>query len=139
MGTSVASQLKNCIAVGVNAVAEITFVPLAKMSALVPFHLIAYLVVSVVVKYKAVLTPAITLFIANLDVPPFRILILLLLIFVVSDIYNPAPNASLVKLKLPLNSTNQVPPLDVIKPLVKMLLRENESATLVADAVVVGM
>lgn len=117
-GTCVVSPRKNSILVGVNAVALTTFVPFAKMSAVVPFHLIANLVVSVVVKYKAVLIPAITLFIANLAVPPVRILILLLLIFVVSDIYNPRVNVSLVYTILLTSDTNQVPPLALIKPLV---------------------
>ena len=139
-GTCVASPRKNSILVGVNAVAEITFVPFAKMSAVVPFHLIANLVVSVVVVYKGVLTPAITLFIANLVAPPpLRILILLLVGVVASDMYNPWVKVSLVNATLFLNSTNQVPPLLVIKPLVKILFRLNESAIRVTVAVVVGM
>lgn len=61
------------IAVAVNAVAETTFVPFAKISAVLPFHLIAILVVSVVVVYKLVLTPATILSNDNLELPVFRI------------------------------------------------------------------
>jgi hypothetical protein len=49
LGTSVALHDKNSIFVEVNAVAVTCLTPLTNMSALVPFHLIAILVVSVVV------------------------------------------------------------------------------------------
>jgi hypothetical protein len=48
-------------AVDVKAVADITLTPFSKTSAVVPFHLMAILQVSVVVAYSAVSVPA-TLF-----------------------------------------------------------------------------
>ena len=45
---------KNSNCVAVNAVAETTLVPFAKTSAVLPFHLIAIFVVSVVVVYSDV-------------------------------------------------------------------------------------
>jgi hypothetical protein len=57
---------KYSIAVAVKEVAETTFVPLAKMSAVVPSHLIASFTVSVVVVYKDDETDATILSMLNL-------------------------------------------------------------------------
>ena len=99
----------------------------------------AIFVVSVVVVYKVDKTVPTLFTIPNLEA--VEELFLITNELVESAVESPIPIAfatpSLVKLKLPLNSTNQVPPDDVIKPLVYMLSRLNESATLVADAVVV--
>lgn len=119
LGAAVMFVRKNSKAVAVNAVAETTFVPLAKMSAVLPFHLIAILVVSVVVVYSDVRLPEIVLKILirpddspcnNLKLFPVRLFV------------SPKSIASLPKsptyATLFNNLTNQVPPLDVIKPFV---------------------
>jgi hypothetical protein len=107
----------NSINVVVNAVAEITFTPFSKISKLVPFHLIAILQVSALVVYKVVTTVEMLFIICNLVVEDGRNPIPLSLKFELSQMPH-LLELSLVKLKFPLNSTNQVPPLLVIKPLV---------------------
>jgi hypothetical protein len=139
LGTSSAPPIKNSIFVVVNELPATSFTPLRKTSQVEPFHLIASFVLLVTVPINVVLAPAILLVMINGMVAPFLISNPLLTVLLLSEILNPLLKASRVYAIFPLNSTNQVPPLLVIKPLVKMLLREKESATLVADAVVVGM
>ena len=142
MVTSVAFAAKNSIFVAVNDVAETTFVPLAKTSAVLPFHLIAILVVSVVVVCNAVNVPLTLLLIANLGEPPPLFLIvnsfeLLPLVELSPNQKLPVP--SLVYARLFLNSKNHVPPLELMRLLVKILLVEKVSAKRVTETVLVGM
>jgi hypothetical protein len=113
------NPLKKSIFVVVKAVAEITLTPLAKISAVVPFHFITTFVVIVVVVYKGIVVVAILLDIRTLEelasplknklfVPPVE----------VSPIKRSPLALSLAIAKLFLNSTNQVPPAEVILPLV---------------------
>ena len=138
-GTSWAWPIKNSKAVAVNAVAVICLKPLKNTSAVVPFHLMAILQVSAVVVNKPISLPATRLDNDNLKGPwflntkPF-----------VAPVFVSARNkvltlASLVKTRLFLISTNQVPPLAVISPLVKMLPLLITSAFRVTEADVVGM
>lgn len=132
-------KFSNCVAV--NDVALTTFVPFAKMSAVVPFHLIAIFVVLVVVKYNDVNVPPtafliVTKLVAGEPAPKVNVNLSVTAVLVNCK---PSAKASLVYAIFPLNSTNQVPPLAEIKPLVYILFRLKESATRVAVADVVGM
>ena len=120
-GTSAESHKRYSITVVVNAVALICFVPFTNTSILVPFHLIAIFVVSVVVVYKALNEPDIILEtvkriagdeVAFLMQIPFNTPV------DVSPIERPIVDALRKYSTFPLNSTNQVPPLAEIKPLV---------------------
>ena len=142
LGVSLAFPLKNCIAVKLNAVADITLTPFSKMSAVVPFHLIATFEVFADVVCKVVDAPAKIFTIVTrvdaaddvLNVKPLP------LVAEFNSFKNiPTLDTSLVNGMLFLKSTNQVPPLAVISPLVKMLPLLITSAFLVTDADVVGM
>ena len=128
------SPFRNSIFVAVNAVALTCFVPFTNTSAVLPFHLMAIFTVSVVVINKFDKVPPTLLYIANLDAvdEPF----LIANEFVESVVESPIPigfaTPSRTNTKFSRNSTNQVPPLDVIKPLVYILFRLKASATLVA-------
>ena len=120
-GTSVASHKRYSITVVVNAVALTCFVPLTNTSAVEPFHLIAILVVSVEVVNNAVNVPAIILETVNLtagDELAFLMQIPFNTPVDVSPIERPVVDALRKYSTFPLNSTNQVPPLALIKPLV---------------------
>ncbi len=129
--------VKNSKAVKEKAVAVTTFTPFTKMSAVAPFHLIAILAVSVVVVCKVVVAP-----LNLLDIIAREVASLVKINPFVNVESLPNPNleiASLVLERLFLKSTNQVPPLAVISPLVKMLPLLITSAFLVTEAELVGM
>jgi hypothetical protein len=139
-GTSIGEGLvKNSKAVGLKAVPVTTFTPLTNTSAVEPFHLMAILEVSVKVEYNKVDTPAMYLNTKSLEPTPPLNANEFKLPAIVSANAKPRLEASLVNARLFLKSTNQVPPLAVISPLVKMLPRLIMSAFLVTDAELVGM
>jgi hypothetical protein len=128
-----------CIAVFVNAVAVTTFTPFSNTSAVVPFHLMATFEVFADVKYKEVSTPPITFAIKYLKGEAEDFILNPKEIAVASVKYNPLAEASLANARLLLKSANQVPPLAVISPFVKMLPLLITSAFLVTEAELVGM
>ena len=111
---------KNSIFVVVNAVAEISFTPFTNTSALVPFHLKAIFNVSVDGVVKIINEPATTFCSDNLveAEDAVRITNALFGAVILSPRNKFIAVLSLTYATFPLNSTNQVPPLDVIKPLV---------------------
>ena len=139
-GASAAICDKNSKAVAVNAVALTTFIPFSKMSAVVPFHLIAILQVFAVVVNKVVNTPATYLLTLNLATEPCPLIEKELVVPV-----EESPINRLTELKsrdiatLFLNSINHVPPAEVIIPLENTFDSVNESALRVTEVVVVGI
>ena len=140
-GTSFGVQFRLFMFVKLKSVALTTLTPFSKISAVVPFHLIAILDVLEVVVYKLVPVPPIyfrittrwfALLPSKVNEFPNP--------FVNVERNNPAVEPSRITYGiLFLNSTNQVPPSAVIKPLVYMLFRVIISALRVTLAVVVGM
>jgi hypothetical protein len=140
-GTFAPLPIRFSIAVVVNEVAVTTLTPFRNTSAVVPFHLTAILNSSVEVVTNVVAVDA-TIFCNAIRVPVEAFLNTrpsaakgLVPVFT----NNPFADVSLVKTRLFLKSTNQVPPLAVISPLVKMLPLLITSAFLVTEAELVGM